>query len=890
MSPRKGKAREKQEWQAGWWDFQPLAERSLRPIEWSPSSVIFSAHPTQPVITARHFSSSKQFLIPSPAPAISSPASYGPPTVISVGPGDDWLFAYFPGRNVDGVGCLWKRGPQIDNWNIKEWWSFAQGAGVVTASWLGTPREWITSDMSGSSTRLPPRGPRTPVSNPTLLLVTQDHHVQVCYLRHYMSSLRFLNCPMTQPGIAVEGQAQVPGDACGIRQCFRAAIGLVYNEQAILIATRSYHTPPPSKDNSRFGAVDSTLPDDMNQPLPPELQSMEWESWGEESTINLYEVQVRHNGVQIAGLTVEPLPPLLNCGGTLVDLKFISTPPSLDVQNSPSSPRKRSNERGQFYIASSYLDFEDYTSPPKSELRVHFIGRQPSPGPNMPKPSWKLHNTCARSFSPRVLTFISPTAIRSDSGQCLIYAGIVDTSGSFPASPSKSKKNSVGNIQVLNLSDLADHEDYEASPIRSDVTRMGQDLPVNAVLSPNGPLLCLVSSSLWPAQTSVQLSPKRKVDRDISGVPVPPFAARLASAVISTRSATDVTHALALASTPITDVLDTLYHAHKFLDGHQNGFSEPHTLELLREAMAVYIERSARIKDTEKDALTARWKTAHDICSLNACNRAFEDCQDSEGYDLDAAWQLIGLAGWVVSFTERVMKQCVLSCDLTTEVVKQESGDDCQPAPPSELSPPLDSPILLHLAHPFALGNFVTALSHVQKYRAYVGSLSARGENSQIARDVLVDLIDSSGVDFAALKSALDPALEEIRAFDRDSCRRALVSCQPTPAMHPHLSKIIQEITQSSILNKPILFIKPHDLVDGVARLNAAAMKDKERDVITKGVLAGVTSTVTCLRCGGESGVVDDFDVGGTVSPRWRAWEKMWTLRCICGGSWSRSK
>jgi hypothetical protein len=113
----------------------------FRPVEWSPSSVIFTAHHTQPLVTARHFSSSKHFGIPSPVPIVSSPTSYEPPSVISVASDDEWLFAYFPRRDGDGIGCLWKRGAQIDSWTVKEWWSFAHGAGVVAASWLGEGRE-----------------------------------------------------------------------------------------------------------------------------------------------------------------------------------------------------------------------------------------------------------------------------------------------------------------------------------------------------------------------------------------------------------------------------------------------------------------------------------------------------------------------------------------------------------------------------------------------------------------------------------------------------------------------------------------------------------------------------------------------------------------------------
>lgn len=156
ISPSKGKAREKTHWQAGWWDFHPLSERpqkyefcrtffpylfvNVRPIEWSQSSVLFTAHPTQPLVCGRYFSSSKQFKLPSPPLIVSSPKSYEPPSIISVAPDDEWLFAYFPGHNGDGAGCLWKRGAQIDSWTVREWWSFAPGGGVVVSSWLGQPR------------------------------------------------------------------------------------------------------------------------------------------------------------------------------------------------------------------------------------------------------------------------------------------------------------------------------------------------------------------------------------------------------------------------------------------------------------------------------------------------------------------------------------------------------------------------------------------------------------------------------------------------------------------------------------------------------------------------------------------------------------------------------
>lgn len=112
-----------------------------RPLVWSQSSVIWSAHPTQALIIGRHFSSSKQFVLQCPTPVISALGSFDPPTVIAVSPTDDWLFAFYPRKDGEGVGCIWKRGGQIDNWQVKESWTFAKCGGAVTASWLGSPRE-----------------------------------------------------------------------------------------------------------------------------------------------------------------------------------------------------------------------------------------------------------------------------------------------------------------------------------------------------------------------------------------------------------------------------------------------------------------------------------------------------------------------------------------------------------------------------------------------------------------------------------------------------------------------------------------------------------------------------------------------------------------------------
>lgn len=166
-SPSKGKAKQAdaQNWHSHWWDFHPLADnlqRSLpiislttfyligvsasRPVAWSSASTIFTPHPSQPLILGRFFSSSKQFLIVSPDQILNNPAAYEPPNVITVSSNDHWLFAYFPGRDCDGVGCLWRRGYTIDKWNIRDYWACERGAGIVNAVFVSAERE-VTSSI-----------------------------------------------------------------------------------------------------------------------------------------------------------------------------------------------------------------------------------------------------------------------------------------------------------------------------------------------------------------------------------------------------------------------------------------------------------------------------------------------------------------------------------------------------------------------------------------------------------------------------------------------------------------------------------------------------------------------------------------------------------------------
>jgi hypothetical protein len=113
--------------------------------------------------------------------------------------------------------------------------------------------------------------------------------------------------------------------------------------------------------------------------------------------------------------------------------------------------------------------------------------------------------------------------------------------------------------------------------------------------------------------------------------------------------------------------------------------------------------------------------------------------------------------------------------------------------------------------------------------------------------------------------------------------------CQPTSAMGASLRKAIGRLTDASIINKPLLFIKSSDLVDGISRMSLIEHPNKEkgRDIVSKALLSQRGITSICMRCGGQSEVGGDVNVAGHISLRWSAWERVWTIRCVCGGLWA---
>ncbi|KAI0928422.1 hypothetical protein AcV5_005998 [Taiwanofungus camphoratus] len=905
----KGKAKEDNHWQLGWWDLCHLMEGTRRPIAWSKSSVIFTSHPSQPRVEARHFPSNRQFGIPSPAPFASSPISYESPTVISVCPTDDWLFAYFPGRGCDGAGCLWKRGPELDSWVVEEWWSFPTGAGVVAADWTCAHREWVV--YSGSSIRLPPRGPLAPGASPILFLVTQSHQINICFLPPFASRLEIMRGSLLQSSDTSEAQPDHDNDTltalCGSSFCTHAAIGLSYNESSILVAMRSHLLPPHNPSHSNYNSTDLDLPlDVMHYSLYPEnLLSPEWELWGEESIIHLCEVRL--NFKAIPSLATKPLQPISYASPHLTDLIFVSKPPTYNS----NSPRKDSGKgpdgtgfpKGNLYLIACFVDFKKFTSMPDSEIAsFSFATMDGAASPSVS--TWHVRAECKDTFQNKVLDFVTPY-ISSNT----LLAGFLDASGTIPPAKRKIQETVIGKITVLKLSDLRMDEGWEDCLLLSNVDSAGRDVPVNVVLSPNHSLLCSVSSpTLLNTHISVRSLPRRR----IMSTPAPnipteqssDITRQLVSAIRSRTAPSDVIKSLTMPTIPFGIVTNTLYNAFSLLSIESCGHYEMWTGDMLGIASEIFLARSRRMKDeAEKDNILQRWKVAHDISSLSACCSAFEGCREGQAYDLDAVWQLVGLSSWFIKFVEALLQECILigdgiavrssTLDASSPYSAQdhEARDDSVPCHPNVPVPSVDSPSLFHLIHPYALNRVHTALGHVKRFRDHVATLSAKGEREQIAKDALLDVVDCSGVDLEGLGQLLDDMTQDVKAFDVVHLQMCLVTCSPAPSFRPYLYRAIDKILTSGVIHRPRLFLKPADLTDGVSRLSLTDQhnREKDRDVVSKGLLLNHMLEVICVRCGGKSEVGRKEGYIKDISVQWCAWEKTWAWLCVCGGSWVRT-
>ncbi|KAJ3989410.1 hypothetical protein F5890DRAFT_1251657 [Lentinula detonsa] len=867
-------------WNSGWWDFHNLSEYPRKPVEWSNSSIIFTAHALQPLIIARHFSSSKQFNLPLPAPILSNPSVYKPSTLITCSWDDRWLFAFFPGRGEDGLCCLWNRGVELDNWAVKEWWLLAQSAGVVATHWLGGPREWAIEPTTGIPTRLPPRGPSTPISNPTLLFVTQDHRLFVCYLRYYKPTLYMFSCSLLQSSVTIEQQqdnSQDPLDEVDtIRICINAAIGTTYGDPSILVAMRSQVFPiASSTPNPDQFSLDLSLSLDM-EPDQTEIYPTARKDFVEDSKIEIAEVQLQYDGTRMM-LSSKALPAIENAPNRLRDLCFVCKPPSNG--DSPSSI---------MHLVTNFLDFKDYTSLPLSILTCYSLtNTDPTSGE---KGTWTVQADVTRNFENGMLSQVSASRLAyTDHG---VYVSIYDTSGTQPRQRTKQTEIPVGHFKALKIPELTD-DAWDTSPILSPVHTIGREVPINFVVSPGQNLLCMIFPSPWTTQMTIQKLPEPSTTNLTSGLsksPFPPLALSIFAAILSNHSTNDLTHALLQLSTPLGEVAKVLYHVYTLLDRH---VPEDFTLQL-GITVESYRPRALRASSNAHDQESADviWRTAHDMISVATCNAVFSDCTDGEEYQTDLVWQMIDLSSWILGLVEILLKECILSSNFVETSGSTESSGEALfgTSPPIKIANlrSLDHPIFLHLVHPKALRNLRTALGHVNQFRKYLTRLTPSTENSQLSKEVLIDLVEYSGVDIQGLDEIFEKLEKSVEGFDDDEIRQAMASCRPSLSMQIPLRETVNLISQSPALNKARLFVKSFEMVDGQGQTEPLdrPQKDdsKDKDVVSKGLLLHRAQGMNCVRCGGRSEYGKDPMASRTMSN----WEKSWARRCLCGGLWTR--
>lgn len=648
--------------------------------------------------------------------------------------------------------------------------------------------------------------------------------------------------------------------------------------------------------------IDIGLPSDLPQdPIPEEhLPPLDWGALTEELTIELCEVNLRFDGSAMS-IKSNPLPPLHHPSPHLTNLAFTCTPPpKLDPNNSPRASPKKDKQPGRpisepatTFLVASFLDCDDYSSVPKSEMVAYSITRfAPSP---TAKITWSIRQAGERHFYPRVLLSFTPGWSPVNQRKGTVVAMLADIAGSTSRGGHKATEVAVGCFAVLQLPDLSDDPEWDRPSIMSPVSRAGMDWPVSFAVSVNRALLCAASMT----RTSIYPLPKLHIrDVELDATRLSPLSVTLTSALVSHKSIVDIAHILSMPTMPMERVVDTLSGILLSCDVNaRSGSASSFTLmEAVGAEVEIYKARARQsTDDDEREFLTSLWKNALDICSLASIITAFEDCQDTGGYDLDAVWQLLNLSEWAIHFLEILIKECLTLSNLTDfppkdVQMKAEPVDDDPFLRESlfrDAPSPFDKPVLLHLAHPLLLANLIHMISHVNKFYQYLMSQTAKAENAQIARDILLDAVDCSGLNLEGLESVFRTSLGEVSCIPGEDARLSLAKCHPIAVQHDYLKGLVQTLFTSSAINKPRLFIKPADLVDGFVSLSISEPPQKEqgRDIVTKGLLMKCGVWLTCLRCGHHSDV--SGEVGVDVSLAWRSWERTWMSECVCGGVWA---
>ncbi|KAL5535488.1 hypothetical protein ACEPAF_3582 [Sanghuangporus sanghuang] len=945
----KGKQKETEDFRFGWWDFVPLFEPRRPPVQWTSSSLILTAHATEPRVACLHFPSNKHFTLPDPPALSASPASYDPPSIICASSRDDEIFAYFPGIDVDGVGCFWSKSRTVDDWTIREWQTFARGDDVVAARWLDPYRKWSSSD-SGTPVRLPALGPFIPSLHPVLITVTETRLCDVFYLHPQAEKLHMLSASLARRSVSKETQKRPIGEQVegprGLGRCVHAAIGVGYDESSVLVSTYSSFVPGAAPESQRQRSADVNLSLTVPAFEEPEATS-NWETWRDEKVIDVCEVNISIEGFFLS-LVTTPLPSIRDfprSGRCLIGMTFVPALPSNTLTMAPSTPTQthrrvtpqsspasvpahvsqspgrsilrspvkaaaakpmlekvRGRTPSPLYLLCTTLEHGQFAASPSSELILYIFWRNP-----VDPQTWYFRRMSQLTLTSSVVVHVSHFQPINTPQHTSALLGTLNHEGQ-PMRRKGEQRVTVGKLHILRLPELQIDDGWEATNLVCPVGSYGVELPFSFAVSPNHSLVCAIpAASLTSFRANVLAFIHRHPSRTMhSGQeyvwqkPKRHLATCAAIALQRRISPGDIIHILCTQSVPISAVEDAL--ATVLLDFETNhaGTTTMWIIEVIGLAIELYRKRSLFARsDAETGDLISRYQAGLEVCSLSACSAVWEETFVTAGYDPDAIWYLTSLCGYFMEvFLENLLKDCV---EFASEVSLVESHSDSIDGnkrtefPNGQTSSVYLSSSLLHLVHPYMLGTLHRFVQHVRRFRGFLGSKMRAEEHLQVAREILIDCVDSSPVDLEALDKVLSEIKSEVKMnagmveHSPDIARRALVSLKPPAQYSSLLQKIVSKLMQAKVVDKLALFIKPTDLVDGVLGLSMSSSgKMHDRDIITKGYLTGQNQTLQCLRCDGKSEIGAKMNIAQEhPSIRWTTWERTWQTHCVCGGLWS---
>lgn len=81
---------------------------------------------------------------------------------------------------------------------------------------------------------------------------------------------------------------------------------------------------------------------------------------------------------------------------------------------------------------------------------------------------------------------------------------------------------------------------------------------------------------------------------------------------------------------------------------------------------------------------------------------------------------------------------------------------------------PFSAPVFLHLVHPYSLKKLVSLVGHIRTLRDYVLSLNPSTENSRLAKDVLIDVVDNCGVILDKVEPTLTDLLKDASTMNSE--------------------------------------------------------------------------------------------------------------------------